>query len=220
MRYAQLLAFALAAIQWVKADDDTPAHGEEESEEMGPVAFMWPEDREWSASDDNTAPCGSSEEPGERTQFPLTRGALALVIQDDSWNVDVSIAYQNDPSENSDFETLITTRIAELDPGHACYSVPDPPRDVIDGTNATIQLRYTSDFDTDTNETFYACADITYVSSARFDTEIPCFNVTSDNFTASDDDEDEEDAAGSLRSNTGTVGLVAGFVALGSWLLL
>jgi hypothetical protein len=63
-----------------------------------------------------------------------------------------------------------------------CYALPESPRAVTDGSNATIQLKYTSDFGTDRNQTFYACADITYVDSAAFTTQIPCFNVTSEEF--------------------------------------
>lgn len=40
-------------------------------EEMGPAAFMWPADRVWAASMDNTAPCGSVANPGNRSEFPM-----------------------------------------------------------------------------------------------------------------------------------------------------
>lgn len=46
-------------------------HGEEAATEMGPVAFMWPPDREWGAAQDNRAPCGSSQGVVNRTDFPL-----------------------------------------------------------------------------------------------------------------------------------------------------
>lgn len=39
---------------------------------MGPVAFLWPDDRPWSASHDNTGPCGSADGVTNRTQFPLS----------------------------------------------------------------------------------------------------------------------------------------------------
>lgn len=42
---------------------------------MGPVAFLWPDDRKWDASQDNTAPCGSSAGVTNRTEFPLGRPA-------------------------------------------------------------------------------------------------------------------------------------------------
>lgn len=38
---------------------------------MGPVAFLWPSDRPWSASADNVGPCGSSDGVSNRTDFPI-----------------------------------------------------------------------------------------------------------------------------------------------------
>lgn len=41
------------------------------ADNMGPAAFLWPPDREWSADADSTAPCGSTKGVGVRTEFPL-----------------------------------------------------------------------------------------------------------------------------------------------------
>lgn len=87
------------------------AHGEDAAKEMGPVAFMWPTDRKWGEKYDNNAPCGSNTGPVNRTDFPLSRfrcprfspssnslpvnGKLALVVQDESWNVQVSVSHKN-----------------------------------------------------------------------------------------------------------------------------
>lgn len=49
-------------------------HGEgDEGTIMGPVAFLWPDDRSWDASYDNSAPCGSSAGVTNRTEFPLSQ---------------------------------------------------------------------------------------------------------------------------------------------------
>jgi hypothetical protein len=40
--------------------------------DMGPAAFMWPPDRTWSSTTDNTPPRGSVGDVGNRTQFPLS----------------------------------------------------------------------------------------------------------------------------------------------------
>jgi hypothetical protein len=56
-------------------------HGEEASREMGPVAFMWPPDREWGASQDNHAPCGSASGVRNRTEFPLSESRTSLLEQ-------------------------------------------------------------------------------------------------------------------------------------------
>lgn len=41
------------------------------SDSMGPAGFLWPPDREWSDEHDNSAPCGSDAQVGERTTFPI-----------------------------------------------------------------------------------------------------------------------------------------------------
>ncbi|OIW29734.1 hypothetical protein CONLIGDRAFT_680555 [Coniochaeta ligniaria NRRL 30616] len=152
------------------------------SEDMGPAAFMWPSDRVWNAAMDNTAPCGSVDDVTTRTQFPLDGGVVALVAQDDSYSVTMSISFKNNPSSQSDFTYILTPiPITEVDPGHTCLGIADPPSDIAAGTNATIQIKYTADFDRPENQTFYACADITYVAAAGFNSaDVPCFNATTD----------------------------------------
>jgi hypothetical protein len=66
-----------------------------EGTEMGPVAFMWPADRIWDASHDNSAPCGSAAGPSNRTLFPLQQGQVALTIADDAWFVAFRLAVGN-----------------------------------------------------------------------------------------------------------------------------
>lgn len=63
---------ALAGGRLVMADEEVHGQGAEGTE-MGPVAFLWPADRPWSASSDNVAPCGSSSGVSNRTSFPLCR---------------------------------------------------------------------------------------------------------------------------------------------------
>ncbi|KAK4114591.1 hypothetical protein N656DRAFT_705614 [Canariomyces notabilis] len=148
------------------------------SNEMGPAAFMWPPDRAWSEQMDNTPPCGSVALVTNRTKFPLTGGKVALVAQDDSYRAQLSISFSNDPQTQSDFGYVLNTApIAELDPGHTCLDIPNPPSTIAPGTNATIQIIYTADFDRPENQTFYACADITYVTDFN-PANIPCFNST------------------------------------------
>lgn len=57
-------------------------------------------------------------------------------------------------------------------------TVPDAPRHIGSGANATLQIIYTADFDKPENQAFYACSDITYVLESAFSTTIPCFNAT------------------------------------------
>ncbi|PSK37290.1 hypothetical protein B9Z65_2032 [Elsinoe australis] len=158
-------------------------HGSDAAKSMGPAAFMWPPDRKWGAAQDNTAPCGSASGVVNRTDFPLVNGQVALVMQDDSYYVQVGISYSNEPRSMDDFQVVIDdARLTELDPGHSCFPVPDPPSGTTAGSNATLQIRYTSDFETDKNETFYACSDIRYVLTTEFRTQVPCFNASVDDF--------------------------------------
>lgn len=84
-----------------------------------------------------------------------------------------------EPKTNIDFNNLIDAKaFRELDVGHTCINIDDAPSSVKAGANATLQLKFISDFDTPNNQTFYACADITYVELTDFNTPIPCFNHT------------------------------------------
>ncbi|KAI1609287.1 hypothetical protein EDD37DRAFT_165044 [Exophiala viscosa] len=162
----------LTSIPWTSAQLD---------DDMGPAAFLWPSDRAYSSAWDNTAPCGSAAGVSNRTDFPMSNGAVAIVLQDDSYSVNLAISYSSDPTSNSNFTTLVPgTDFPEIEPGHECYSVPNPPSTVSAGSNATLQLSYISAGTTGVNKTYYVCADIKYVELADFTTDIPCFNVTED----------------------------------------
>ncbi|TQN67363.1 putative inactive receptor kinase [Colletotrichum shisoi] len=148
-------------------------------DKMGPAAFLWPPDRVWSADADNTAPCGSTNGPGVRTEFPLVNGKLALVTQDTTRSVHLSVSYENDPKSVSDFETFLGhSEVGSLDLGHTCITVPQAPEGTAAGANATYRMLYVSNFEEDESkrETFYACADVTFVDV--FAASIPCFNAT------------------------------------------
>ncbi|KAF4975023.1 hypothetical protein FZEAL_8144 [Fusarium zealandicum] len=196
----------LAASAYAAVDDDA-------SEEMGPAAFMWPADRVWSASMDNTAPCGSSGNPGNRSDFPMRKGKVSLVGQDESFDMELSISYEQNPESNSDFTTLIDAdEFKSLDPGHTCLSVPNPPNSVSAGDNATLQIKYIANFDKPENETFYACADVTFVEFSDFDGNTMCFNATrpeddedkSDPHEGLDLDDDDDDDDDDRDSSSGT----------------
>lgn len=121
------------------------------------------------------------------TDIRAVNGQIALVAQDESWSIQVAISHKNNPASNEDFEPIIAqTRIPELAEGHQCYPVPNPSPDIEAGSNATLQIVYTSDFEDDRNETYYACADITYVQASQFTYQVPCFNATVDDFNITD----------------------------------
>ncbi|CAN8098348.1 unnamed protein product [Discula destructiva] len=165
-------------------------HGEgDEGTVMGPVAFLWPDDRPWSASQDNSGPCGSANGVTNRTTFPLTQGEVALSIADDAWNVAFYISFDDDPTSESDFTEQVVSNVTEIEPGHQCYKIDTLPSTVTAGSNATIQLEYWSDYEDENggnNQTFYACADVTFVEAADFSVQVPCFNVTAVDFDSGD----------------------------------
>jgi hypothetical protein len=99
---------------------------------------------------------------------------------------------------------------------------PKAPSSVKAGDLATLQVKYTSDFDTPQNQTFYACADIAWVEVADFGARVPCFNATEPegddaaggSYHDGDDvSSDESDNEGSKDSSGGlSKGAIAGIV--------
>lgn len=76
MRFTSTLA-ALSLAMGARA-----AHGDGvEGTIMGPVAFLWPEDRSWGAAYDNSGPCGSRSSVTNRTEFPLSEPLSISLIQ-------------------------------------------------------------------------------------------------------------------------------------------
>ncbi|KAM3514382.1 hypothetical protein MY11210_001936 [Beauveria gryllotalpidicola] len=184
---------ALMAAGASAADTKSAAKRPITSETIGPAAFMWPPDRVWSADADNTAPCGSIAGVGNRTDFPLQNGKIALVAQDKSYDLELAISYLPEPKTNSDFHNLISMEaFKDIKLGHTCVTLPDAAASVKAGTNATLQIKYIADFDKPENQTFYACSDITYVELSNFKESIPCFNAT-----------DPTDGAGTKTGSSG-----------------
>ena len=75
-----------------------------------------------------------------------------------------------DPTTQSEFNDQVVSNIAEVAPGHQCYSV-DRHEGIPAGTNATIQLKYWSDFEGENNgnnQSFFACADIVSVTVKKY----------------------------------------------------
>jgi hypothetical protein len=102
MPFIILLAHILGLWAFANAQE----RGEDAAKSMGPVAFMWPPDREWGAAQDNTSPCGSSSGVRNRTDFPLVNGQVALVMQEEAWHVQVSIARTNSKVEHVCFKAI------------------------------------------------------------------------------------------------------------------
>lgn len=146
------------------------------------------------------------------------------------------MAILSDPVSDHDFITLIEPKkLAELTPGHLCVPVKDAPPSVKPGTNATLQIKYTAIDDKPNSETFYACADITYVEFPNFKEDIKCFDMPPDTGSgtntgsgtstgsvpignsASDSSKGSSGGSGGL-SGGATAGIVVGVVAAVSML--
>ncbi len=97
-------------------------------------------------------------------------------------------------------------RIPEFNEGHECYPISTPSVDIEAFSNATLQIRYTSDFEDDRNETYYACADITYVPTSQFTYQVPCFNATVDDYNITGSDP-ESSSSGSAAGASATPGV-------------
>ena len=84
-----------------------------------------------------------------------------------------------EPHSNADFIDLVPySNFPSLAAGYECYSVPDPLSGATTGTNATLQLAYLSENTNGETDTFYTCADITYIELSAFTEEVSCYNST------------------------------------------
>ncbi|KAI0551717.1 hypothetical protein F4679DRAFT_122675 [Xylaria curta] len=230
-RFTYLAFLAAMGGGFITAEEDE-GHGQDaEGTVQGPVAFLWPEDRPWTAAADNVGPCGSPNTVTNRTEFPLSQGSVALTIADEAWYVAFKIAYANDPTVQSQFSHQIVS-VPEVESGHQCYKVADIPDSVVAGSNATIQLEYWSNMDDELgghNQSFFACADITFVEAADFTAQVPCFNITADDFNspepsspAANDtgDADNSNPSPSGKLSTGATAGIAVGVILTSLLII
>ncbi|KAK8007434.1 diphenol oxidase [Apiospora arundinis] len=179
-----LSVLAMTFIQQTMAQK---VHGQgAEGTEMGPVAFLWPNDRPWSAASDNISPCGSAAGVTNRTTFPLSQGEVALSIADEAYQVAFKIAYDNEPRAQSDFGQQVVSNVTQIEPGHQCYKIAPIPESVKAGSNATIQLEYWASDPKEqggAKQSFFACADVTFVEAKDFTLSVPCFNVTASDFS-------------------------------------
>ncbi|KAK0610963.1 hypothetical protein B0T14DRAFT_500153 [Immersiella caudata] len=176
------------------------AHGDDETN-MAPLGFMWPVERTWEDEHGMAAPCGSASGPKlERTLFPTAGGALALDGKQKVYDLQLAVSFYQDPKSNSDF-TSVLSGVDSLDFEHVCIPMP-ALTGAQAGQNATLQLKYVAEWvdphhshkrHTETNETFYSCADVTFVEQAQFSFEIPCFNATAEEHGDHDEDHGHED---------------------------
>lgn len=189
---------AIPAASAISSPDEK--HGSSYALTMGPLTFLYPEVREWTADADNTAPCGSTAGvSSNRSEFPLDDGFVAFIAKYVSYNVKLSISYNSNPTSQDDFDEWYYGKnvSSELHIGHTCFYMPDQPSNIGVGDVATIQAIYMNDDEDDEsnsdgspissglNETFYFCSDIKFVEESVFDVTdyaYSCFNATNDDY--------------------------------------
>lgn len=81
MKFPVVSRLALLVGAAIASAEDDKVHGQGAlGKDMGPVGFLWPKGRPWSASAVNTAPCGSQSGVGNRTMFPICKLPTMLSI--------------------------------------------------------------------------------------------------------------------------------------------
>ncbi|RKF73882.1 Uncharacterized protein GcM1_242114 [Golovinomyces cichoracearum] len=135
--------------------------------------LKYPESRGLNEDEQDQFPCGGQNTiSNQRTLYPLTGGAISLVMDHASSNVQVLIAFESEPTTS--FNTVLRPTFKQFGMGDFCMTNINLPSSlhVSEGTNATIQIITNGDPDGG----LYQCADITFGISA-FDFEV-CQNAT------------------------------------------
>ncbi|KAL6807367.1 hypothetical protein GGI42DRAFT_351974 [Trichoderma sp. SZMC 28013] len=148
---------------------------------MGAATFGWPPPRLWDDTTESISPCGSLDDPSDRTNFTYYKGHVLLFTQAKAWNLRLGASYTSRPQKMADFHPIMEyVHVAELDAGITCINVPNAPMAVKAGHPATLQLTYDSDYGSPSgrNMTFYSCADIIYVNPSDVPYQVPCLNTT------------------------------------------
>ncbi|KAK4067023.1 uncharacterized protein Triagg1_8023 [Trichoderma aggressivum f. europaeum] len=171
MSYFTLLSMAILAFVGIASADML----------MGAATFGWPPPRAWDDTAESISPCGSLDDPSDRTAFSYFKGHVLLFTQAKVWNLQLGASYASRPQKMADFHPIMeNVYIAEVDAGITCINVPNAPLAVKAGHPATLQLTYVSDYGSPSgrNMTFYACADVVYVSPSDVPYQVPCLNTT------------------------------------------
>ncbi|TQS35332.1 hypothetical protein Golomagni_04251 [Golovinomyces magnicellulatus] len=136
-------------------------------------SLEYPQSRGLNEDEQDQFPCGGQNSiSSQRTLYPLTGGAIGLVM-DRAWsNVQVLIAFESGPTTS--FNTVLRPTFTQYGTGNFCMTNINLPSSlhISEGTNATIQIITNGDPDGG----LYQCADITFGISA-FDFEV-CQNST------------------------------------------
>ncbi|PTB69498.1 hypothetical protein BBK36DRAFT_1110677 [Trichoderma citrinoviride] len=111
------------------------------------------------------APCGSPLGSGERVVLPTKSARVAFFAERDV-GLNLAISYSQDPAFQEDFESLkysIAAGPVDLVSGITCIILGTPIPGAAHGRNATLQLKYLSNYDSPNHYRYrYSCADIVF----------------------------------------------------------
>ncbi|KAI9809295.1 MAG: hypothetical protein M1825_002586 [Sarcosagium campestre] len=144
------------------------------------------------------SPCGGNNVVGERTEWPITGGAIQLDLGHDHSTVQILLGLGNDVE---DFNITLRPKFNEQGPGDFCLPTVSVPADanVVDGQNATIQVSTGGD----PNGGLYNCADITFRESAPSAAE--CKNSTGVKVLAEGESHDESHDEAKPKDNSASL---------------
>jgi len=122
--------------------------------------MLYPHSRGFSENTIPQYPCGGFDKvQTNRTNFPMSGGPIQLNMEHTDTNVEVLIAFGNNPGPG-DYHTVLIPTFFERGPESFCMGdiiIPGAKA----GQNATIQVQTNGD----PNGGLYACADVTLVST-------------------------------------------------------
>ncbi|ORY90705.1 hypothetical protein BCR35DRAFT_349647 [Leucosporidium creatinivorum] len=171
----------------------------------GIVGLLYPPIRGWSSSTVGKEPCGGFS-LGDRVDFPLNGGPVALQLEDSATNVVVQYSTQPNPITNQ-FSTFYT--IGDASEGYRCASAPTFGSDGLSaGQSVTFRVMY----QTASDPTYkYQCADVTLVEDYNYfvSSDFTCSNATT---SVADGSSSSSSSSGGL-SNASS-GVIGAFVTL------
>ncbi|GAA6024411.1 hypothetical protein JCM10207_003405 [Rhodosporidiobolus poonsookiae] len=149
----------------------------------GAVGFQFPPLRGFIQDETSTAPCGGLA-IGGRIDYPISGGDIALVLQRDAFNIQLSYSSSENPTSASEFSPLLPV-LEQSYSGSKCFQAPDlSTLGFSVGDVLTMNVNYLTG---PKNSSLYQCADVTLVATDSYvaSTEYTCANVTASTQTRS-----------------------------------
>ncbi|GAA6029949.1 hypothetical protein JCM8097_009184 [Rhodosporidiobolus ruineniae] len=175
------------------------------TESPGAVGFAWPPLRGWAQSTVGESPCGGSA-LGGRVDYPINGGDIALKLTRDVFNIQVSYANDENPTELSQFSPLVPA-IEQSFSGSKCFKAPDlSTLGVAVGDKLTLNLNWVTG---PKNSSGYQCADVTIVAAENFvaESQYTCANVTASTQTRSGSGKGSSSAEAAAATGRGSSSL-------------